>query len=132
MPSVVLIIVAAVFLSFVGVIDSRVIAVVATACSLVGIAVTFLWWSMVFRSRKYYSYWIASARELEKQLIGTVKTLEHGQKLTDTQVVDEEHLVFKRHERIRVSQNLNAFYLTFLVVFVLLLVWNILRVVRAF
>ncbi len=123
---------AAILPSFVGLTDPRVIAAVATVFSIVGIATSFMWWSMVTRSRKYYTYWIASARELEKLLHPEVKTLSRGQRLTYKQNVDGEDLVFVGRERIKVGTNLNIFYLTFMLTFGLLLIWNVVRLVRAF
>lgn len=108
-----LILVAAVMPSFIGINNEKVIAIVATIFSIVGIIISFMWYSMLSRSHKYYEYWIASARELEKQLDTSVKTLERGRRLSAQQEVDGDRFIFNKHERVRVVANLKFFYVLF-------------------
>jgi len=129
-----LLVAGAVFPSFIGTVAPKIISLVGFAFSLIGLIASLMWWSMVSRSRKYYTYWFLSARELEKQMSENVKVIERGGVFSDGNkiTVDEKELVFKAIERIRMKTNINMFYITFMILFVFLVGVNIIRVIKAF
>jgi hypothetical protein len=112
----------------------QIVAPVATMFSLVGIAASAIWWSMVSRSRRYYQYWLFSARELERHFTAEIQTFQRGRELSRGGIVqvDGEDIAFRKLERIRMLTNFNLFYGTFVFGFCILTVANIFRIVRAF
>jgi hypothetical protein len=114
--------------------NPQLVAAIATVISILGIAASSMWWSMVSRSRRYYQYWLFSARELEKHLNETIQTFQRGNRLARGSMVDVDghEIIFQTLERIRMLTNFNLFYGSFLLAFVILLAINMIRVVRAF
>jgi hypothetical protein len=53
--------------------------------SLLGLVLCFVWWMLLRRGFQYFTYWILSARELERvYLSDIVKTVVRGQTYSET------------------------------------------------
>jgi Flp pilus assembly protein TadB len=125
--------VASVFPTFTGATDPRILTFTSLFLSLAGLAVAFMWWSMIRRSRRYYRYWIATARELERHLAAVV-TIQRGKEIADgnARQVDGETIGLRHLERIRMGANLTVLYAVFLLAFLGLAFLNFVRVIKAF
>ena len=130
----ILLIAGAIFPSFVGTINPQILSLAGLILSFVGVGSTLAWWSMIGRSRTYYQYWILSARELESQLSEPIQTLTRGAKFAegDNVVVDSTSIKFRLFERIKMRTNFSLIYATFLLSFIVIMIINFLRVIKAF
>ena len=120
----------AVFPSFVPTHDSHIIGGIGLVVAAGGFVATILWWSMIARSRKYYAYWIASARELEQHLDWRITTLQRGHEFAEggrPRVKEEVHM-FRSIERVKMTTNLHILYGAFTCIFVSLVALNVFRI----
>ncbi len=109
--------------------------------SVVGAIASVMWWSMVARSRKYYQYWIYTARELEQYLSDRVQTFTRGSRFAGNHEVNfmtrhegKEEIVslqFKFIERIHMKNNFHLLYATFTIIFLILCLINLYRLHKA-
>lgn len=101
--------------------------------ALVGVVVTFAWWSMIGRSRLYYKYWIAKARTLETSLKG-VSTFTEGRAFAegDRLSIDDEVHRMRWIHRIKMNAHLHLLYAVSLVFFLMLFFMNIVAASRAY
>lgn len=123
-----------IFPSFLQTNSDRVVSIVGLVLSVIGLVTTLLWWSMASRCIAYHKYWILSARELEKKLPASVRTLERGEKMSNGDSVDvgKEKISFLNISRFRMTQGISLFYIIFLLIFVILVIVNIIRLVNVF
>lgn len=120
--------------SFIGSNKPGSLALVGVLVALVGLVATLGWWSMFSRSRKYYEYWVACARELEKKLSPSVDIFSRGRKFAggDTAKVDGTSIRFGSIERVTMRATLVVVYITYFLTFFVLLALNLWRTVKAF
>lgn len=140
----ILLIAASVLPSFIGSTDARFTSITGFVLSLVGMVASIMWWSMVARTRKYYQYWLFTARELEQYMAQEIRTFERGFDLAVggqatfkfPQKADHtggsQAIQFKAIERIKMQTNFRILYGTFTAIFIMLAVLNIVRITQAF
>ena len=126
----ILMIVAAIFPSFVGSTDKFISALAALGVSVAGIIMTSMFGSMVMRVRTYEEYWILRATELESHLSDPVEILQGSAMLSARGYItvggDTVHM--RRIAAIKSKTMLGAFFILFLIAFLSLLVFNIWRI----
>lgn len=138
----ILLVAASVFPSFIGTDDKRLIAVTGFVLSIIGLIASVMWWSMIARSRRYYTFWIYNASELEKYMSEKVRTFRKGYRFSRNHEVkftlqseDGEELVplqFKFIERIKMTSNFHLLYGTFTAIFLLISLINLFRLGQSF
>mgnify|MGYP003576968661 CR=1 FL=1 len=120
--------------SFLGVTNAQLVAMVSLLFAIAGVISSLMWWSMLARGRRYYEYWVASARALEQQMGDTIQTLQRGQLFAEggKVQVDNKVIAFRFIERIPMKSIFHLFYASFTLIFFCLVAMNSYRVVVAF
>jgi hypothetical protein len=97
--------------------------------SICGILATIIWISFDMRYRKITRYWVLSMRELEENISLQVVAYRRGKDFAagDEVEVSGETIKYNYFERIPVRTGFLIIYIVFLLVFILLALYNIFR-----
>jgi hypothetical protein len=128
-PLMVLLLAGTIVEAFPFVTDPRVVAALNVFSAALGVGASLAWGLATLRSRALHRYWIASARELERQMPG-LKTLSRGFDISmgEKRTVDGEKFVLTWLERVRHTASFSMFYIATFTVFVFALVLTIMKV----
>jgi hypothetical protein len=129
----ILMIVGAVFPSFVGSTNDLIIAFAGLMVSIAGIILTSMFGSMVMRVRTFEGYWVLRATQLESQMSDSVETLEGSNVLSSRGyiTVNANTIRMPRIAAVKSKVMLGAFFTSFLLVFLGLFATNLWRLILA-
>lgn len=97
----------------------------ALALAVIGLALTWIFWSIAVRLGNYNRYWMASARELEKMMAPAVVMIQRGLELRNGVKVDGEKHGFTGAGRVSAWSQLHWFYGAFGAIFVFLIGYHL-------
>jgi hypothetical protein len=122
--------------NFIGEATPLILYIVALVLSAAGCVASVMWASMIFRNRRYYQYWLFTAAELEAKMAEPVKTFSVGYDFSSGEAIRFSNATHPDQakksrlrfiERVRMSSNLGILYATFLLVFLILTIVNLIR-----
>lgn len=131
MQLAILMIVGAVFPSFVGSKDELTISIAGLLVSFAGLTMTSMFSSMIMRIRTYEEYWVLCVMDLESRLGEQVTTFEGSSRLSSERNISVIGKTIKmgKFAAIKSKIMLRAFYILFFISFLVLLGINIRRLI---